>query len=128
MRPIILLVILIIVIVSVRIDLTSGTIPFQQSAGMEETGEMNDKYSDPPEELEEPEEPSSPLPYQEVIVEPGQTVYGVVQRLHGEELFNIPLHEVLEDFEALNPDISPHHLLAGETYKFPLYETEPPNS
>ncbi|PYZ94285.1 hypothetical protein CR194_01745 [Salipaludibacillus keqinensis] len=113
MRPIILLIILGIVLFSIRIDLTSGTIPSNQ---MEEPFNQQIHIED-----NEEESLANSLNYQEVIVEPGQTVYGIVQQLHESQSFNVSLHDVLYDFEKLNPEVSAHYLIAGEAYKFPIY-------
>lgn len=114
MRPLVLLVLFIIVLVSVRVDLTAGTIPQYDMTSGEQAEPSSTVH-------EEPEPPEEALTYQEVVVEPGQTVYSVVQKLHEPEPFTIPLHDVLVHFEQLNPGVSSHNLLAGEVYKFPVY-------
>lgn len=117
MRPIVLLIIFVIVAFCIQVDLTSGTIPISLS---ENEGIETDEVSSMEEEVQVPLD----LPYQMIIVEPGQTVYGIVQELHHQQSFAVPIHEVLEDFELLNPGVSAHQLLAHEQYKFPLYENE----
>lgn len=116
MRPIIILLIIVIVSISIRIDLTSGTIP---------------KYNNHPENNETTSEQEVPVDiselttpdFQKVMVESGQTVYGITQQLHEAEGFTKSIQEVLEDFEALNPNIAAHELFAGEIYKFPIYQS-----
>lgn len=112
MRPIIAILLIIIIAFAVRVDLTAGTIPTNLAQNNVEqnptSAEENDMIVD--------------MNNQVIIVETGQTVYGIVQELHEGQSFAIPIHEVLEDFEALNPGISAHQLIATEQYKFPLYE------
>ncbi|WP_416149353.1 hypothetical protein ACM26V_24405 [Salipaludibacillus sp. HK11] len=118
MRPIILLLIIITIAISVRIDLTTGTIPEKSTKEKSLQEELTENNEEMPLTI-------SPLPFQEVMVEPGQTVYGVTQQLHDASNFAIPLGDVLFDFESLNPGISADKLIAGEVYKFPLYEQTP---
>ncbi|RKL68708.1 hypothetical protein CR203_01250 [Salipaludibacillus neizhouensis] len=115
MRPIITILLIIIIGFCVRIDLTTGSIP----TTLPQTSPENDSVSN---EEESVVPPPVAIPNQVIIVEPGQTVYGIVQELHEGQPFAIPIHEVLEDFETLNPEISANQLIANEQYKFPLYK------
>ncbi|MDG5788766.1 hypothetical protein QA612_14940 [Evansella sp. AB-P1] len=110
MRPIIGLAIIILLIVSVYYDLSVGTIP--QSSASNLTNEIKET-----DDLQE----DKIVPYQEVIVEAGQTVYGIVQALHADQGISTPPHLVVEDFEALNPNTKAHEIIIGHSYRFPLY-------
>ncbi|WP_280768465.1 hypothetical protein [Salipaludibacillus daqingensis] len=117
MRPLVILIIIVIVSVSIRIDLTSGTIPDNFISSSPDQEIMKE-----PEEEDSEHPAMNPLAFQEVMVESGQTVYGITQKLHDSDSFNISVQEVLDDFEKLNPDTPAHELFADEIYKFPIYE------
>ncbi|MDX8359574.1 MULTISPECIES: LysM domain-containing protein [Bacillaceae] len=61
------------------------------------------------------------MEHQLVKVKRGDTVISIV-----EELYNGPIpvsmEQLLNDFEALNNNLKPEQLQAGQTYKFPLYD------
>ncbi|MCR6096746.1 hypothetical protein HXA31_04900 [Salipaludibacillus agaradhaerens] len=111
MRPLILLCLIIIIGISVRIDLSAGTIPEQQTQSKQHlnTAESTDHNNE------------NTLFYQEVIVEENQSVYSIVQQLHPSDTFALSVEQVLTDFEVLNPGVVPYQLSAGNAYKFPVY-------
>ncbi|MBU9712101.1 hypothetical protein [Evansella tamaricis] len=118
MRPLLVLIIAILVSVSAYYDLRNGTIPQVSSHNeidIEELEQMEETTDEPSNQVS--------LPYQEVIVESGHTVYGVVRALH-DDSFSIPPYKVVDDFEALNPQVEAHKILVGEIYRFPLYASE----
>ena len=118
MRPILVIVIILLFIMSTFYDLNIGTIPDRNNDGAIET----------PADVEETEPSQSQgelsLSYQEIIVESGHTVYGIVKALHEEDGFVIPPHMVVEDFEALNPKVEAHKILIGQAYRFPVYSID----
>lgn len=124
MRPIIILIIIIIVAISIRLDLTTGTIPQYNDDTIENT-EVNSEQEVSIDELEPKSATNTSPVFQEVMVESGQTVYGITQQLHGIDEFNVSIQEVSQDFEALNPNTVAHELMAGEVYKFPIYQNNP---
>ncbi|SDY53260.1 hypothetical protein SAMN05421736_102195 [Evansella caseinilytica] len=115
MRPILIVAITIFLGFSVYYDLNTGTIPHSTES---EPGSDTIPTDDRSEQDVSTGDIS--FPYQEVIVESGQTVYGIVKVLHDEE-FTVPAYEVIDDFEALNPHVNAHEILIGQTYRFPLY-------
>lgn len=118
MRPILVLALIILLSASAYYDLKVGTIPNASSFEINETSEAT--------EIEENTEERSgevSLPYEEILVEAGQTVYGIVKSIHEEHDLRLtrPPHIVVEDFEALNPNVQAHQIIIGHTYRFPLY-------
>ncbi|UTR14410.1 hypothetical protein MM221_17885 [Salipaludibacillus sp. LMS25] len=111
MRPLILLCLVIIIGISVRIDLSAGTIPDQKGQPKSHLNTTEDTAHN----IE------NTLFYQEVIVEENQSVYSIVQQLHPRETFALSVEQVLADFEVLNPGVTPYQLSAGNAYKFPVY-------
>ncbi len=61
-----------------------------------------------------------PIPYEEITVHPGETVLSVLERTHG--TLPVSIDQALQDFAALNPEIDPMMIEAGNSYKFPLYD------
>lgn len=120
MRPLLVLVIIILFIASAYYDLQVGTIPYNNPVDDKheneegDRNEINNETSDQETEVRE-------IPYVEVIVEAGQTVYEIVRKMNEENGFVESPHKVIADFEALNPNISAHEIIIGHTYRFPLY-------
>ncbi|MCR6110425.1 hypothetical protein HXA35_08785 [Bacillus sp. A301a_S52] len=111
MRPLILLCLIIIIGISVRIDLSAGTIPEQQIQSQQHLNTAENTAHN----IE------NTLFYQEVIVEENQSVYSIVQQLHPRDNFALSVEQVLADFEVLNPGVVPYQLSVGNVYKFPVY-------
>ncbi|UTR09390.1 hypothetical protein MM300_16000 [Evansella sp. LMS18] len=115
MRPVLVLAIIILFIISAYYDLNNGTIPdnhYESNNTTENTEEKKDEHP----------ENTSGQDYLEVIVEPGHTVYGIVRALHDTEL-TIPPYIVTEDFELLNPGTEAHRIQTGQAYRFPVYNS-----
>ena len=108
MRPLIVFIIIIIVAVSAYYDLQEGTIPHLNNENSESIESHND--SAPPQDKN----------FEEVKVEAGQTVYAIVQEVN-EGHFNKAPHQVIKDFETLNPQVSAHEIIIGHSYRFPIY-------
>ncbi|MFP7334123.1 hypothetical protein SFC23_12270 [Shouchella clausii] len=108
-------IVLVIVILGIHHDLTGGTFA-------EEKGTPPAPLAVQVEEVQGEDEPS--LPYQEVIIEPGQTVLSVVEHLHGRQV-DRPIESIIADFRELNEQMEPNALQVGGRYRFPLYDDEP---
>lgn len=121
MRPILVLVIVILLSASAYYDLKVGTIPNAASFEANEESVEQIETNDNTEETNV----NISLPYKEVNVKGGQTVYGIVKSLHEEQgiVLTRPPHIVVEDFEALNPNVEAHQIIIGHTYRFPMYTT-----
>lgn len=119
MRPLLILVIIVLFIVSAYYDLRVGTIPDNNT--VYENHELDVNENDEENEDLELMESNEPIPYIEVVVERGQTVYEIVRFINGENNFTEAPHKVIEDFEKLNPNVSAHDIIIGHTYRFPIY-------
>ncbi len=121
MRPILVLAIIIIFIASAYYDLNIGSIP-EQSSDITPESDLEVTETD---SLDVQADGDPALSYEEIIVEPGHTVYGIVQALHDHE--QVPLtvqaEQVVNDFEALNPEVGAHQIIVGEAYRFPIYKS-----
>lgn len=101
------LVVVIIVILAVRYDLTKGTIGNIEQTSTEETVTTE-----------------VPLPYFEHTVEPGDTLISIIERQTGRSL-PVAIEQVIKDFQQFNHGLPPNKIQIGEQYKFPLYERIP---
>ncbi|MFB4211831.1 hypothetical protein ACE1TH_07915 [Shouchella sp. JSM 1781072] len=110
MKRLVYLAIAIIVILGIQNDLTGSTLSnlVQQDDNTSEA-QTNQTEEDPP-----------PIPSQEVIIESGQTVLSIVERLHNGQV-DQSIQEILADFSVLNDGINPNEIQIGQTYRFPLY-------
>ncbi|MCM3596245.1 hypothetical protein M4D55_10715 [Metabacillus idriensis] len=61
-------------------------------------------------------------PYTEKKISQGETVLTIVEQLHKQ--FPVPIDQIRQDFEKLNPNVKADTIQVGKTYKFPLYEKE----
>lgn len=109
-------IVLIIVILGIHHDLTGGTFAEEKESSTPPT-----PLAVHVEEDQGEDEPS--LPYQEVIIEPGQTVLSVVEHLHGRQV-DRPIESIIADFRELNEQMEPNALQVGQRYRFPLYDGE----
>ncbi|GIN10625.1 hypothetical protein J26TS2_04920 [Shouchella clausii] len=116
MKRILFGIVLIIVILGIHHDLTGGTFAEEKESRTPPT-----PLTVQVEEDQGENEPS--LPYQEVIIEPGQTVLSVVEHLHGHQV-DRPIESIIADFRELNEQMEPNALQVGERYRFPLYNGE----
>ncbi|MBU9722459.1 MULTISPECIES: hypothetical protein [Bacillaceae] len=127
MRPLLVFIIIMVFIISAFYDLNVGTIPHSSNIHANEKTEETVDSTESIQGSSETDEQTGgqiSLPYQEVIVDSGQTVYGIVKALHEGKNFTVAPHTVVEDFEALNSDIVAHQILVGEVYRFPIYYEE----
>lgn len=60
------------------------------------------------------------IPYEEIVVLPGETVLSVLERING--TLPVSIEQALQDFTAINPSIDPMLIEAGKRYKFPVYK------
>lgn len=106
-------ILLLIIILGIRHDLTGGTLTEDESAHL----------APPPSHNQEPVTNTATIdePHQEVIIEPGQTVLSIVERLHGGQV-DISIDQILIDFKRLNIEVNPNALQIGKSYRFPLYQ------
>jgi hypothetical protein len=91
--------------VSVYVDLTSGTLPSSTISNAEEI-------------TIESAEPT--LPHYNAAVKPGQTLITIIEQKQGGSP-DVPISQLVDDFQKLNPGVSHERLQIGETYKFPSY-------
>ncbi|ARK29366.1 hypothetical protein [Halalkalibacter krulwichiae] len=108
--------IILVILYSTYYDLTIGTLP----NGLTEAAETNidemttESLSDESENLVQFE------PFQEVTIEPGQTVLSIVEHLH-EGPISASIQEIVFDFQELNDGLKPEDIQIGKTYLFPVY-------
>lgn len=62
---------------------------------------------------------SNEQPYQEIVVQQGETVLSVLERING--TLPVSIDEAMRDFQKLNPNVDPMHIEANKIYKFPVY-------
>ncbi|MED4127916.1 MULTISPECIES: hypothetical protein [Shouchella] len=108
MKRLLYIAIAIIVILGIQNDLTGSTLSAQLPTNDEASTKSGQE--DPP-----------PLPYQEVIIESGQTVLSIVEHLHDGQV-NHSIEDILADFSSLNDGTNPNAIQIGKTYRFPLYQ------
>lgn len=58
-------------------------------------------------------------PAVKVKVTPGATVMSIVE--HENPKLSVSIHQVVEDFEKLNPGVRAHDITIGKVYSFPVY-------
>lgn len=64
---------------------------------------------------------SSPeQPYEEIVVQQGETVLSVLERMNG--TLPVSIDEAIQDFQKLNPHVDPMNIEADTSYKFPIYK------
>jgi len=108
LKKFVALVVAIIVLYSVYYDLKIGTIPATTHAS----------------EVKTPQETTtakSTVPFQQKVVEPGDTVLTVVEQLEKGPI-SVPINKVIHDFQKLNNGIKPEEIQIGQEYKFPVYK------
>ncbi len=63
---------------------------------------------------------SNEQPYQEIVVQQGETVLSVLEKING--TLPVPIDKAIQDFQKLNPHVDPMNIEADKSYKFPVYE------
>lgn len=63
---------------------------------------------------------SEKQPYQEIVVQKGETVLSVLEKMNG--TLPVPIDEAIQDFQKLNPHVDPMNIEADKSYKFPVYD------
>lgn len=97
----------ILVFYVIYIDLTAGTLPASAPEKAASKAEAR-------------EQPQSEMPSFQAKVKPGETVISIVEnQLHGQ--LPVPISELIEDFQTLNPGKTPEKIQIGATYLFPDY-------
>ncbi|MDF2789681.1 MAG: hypothetical protein K0S80_2779 [Neobacillus sp.] len=91
----------------IYIDLTEGTLPQDETQKTEETVVTMTNIK------------SSANSF-EAEVEPGETLISIVEN-HIEKPLPVSIDELIEDFQNLNPGLSPEKIQIGSTYEFPDY-------
>lgn len=56
----------------------------------------------------------------QVRAQPGDTVLSITEELN-QQLPDLNIPQIIDDFKILNPNIEPHHLQNDTVYYFPLY-------
>ncbi|MCF6137931.1 LysM peptidoglycan-binding domain-containing protein [Pseudalkalibacillus berkeleyi] len=91
---------------SVYFDLKIGTLPAKNDAIP-----VNAAYSG---EINVPA-------YKEVVVQPGDTMLTIMERVHNGSL-PVSIDTAVKNFEELNPGTSAHAIKANQSYRFPLFQ------
>ncbi|GAF65924.1 hypothetical protein BTS2_2824 [Bacillus sp. TS-2] len=115
MKKLLILAFVIVTLTSLYYDLTIGTLP-----GKNDQVAVADDIQ--PEQAGSNELLQDPIPFQEVIVEPGYTVLSIVEHLHTGPI-PATIQEVIYDFKQLNNGTEPEHIQIGQSYYFPLYDS-----
>lgn len=62
---------------------------------------------------------SNEQPYEEIVVQQGETVLTVLERING--TLPVSIDQAMQDFRKLNPHVDPMNIEAEKSYKFPVY-------
>lgn len=92
-------------IISIYTDLTKGSLPANRHVQVEEVKEVKN--------------PTPGHPFYKATIMPGQTLLSIVEQKHGKA--PVPIKKMIEDFQKLNPGVTPEKLQIGEEYLFPIY-------
>lgn len=96
----------IIIVYVIYYDLTTGTF---HSITSPSTNEITAKSS------------NENIPYEVIEIKSGDTLLSVVEQLSTTS--SIPSSEqIINNFQTLNPNVSPTELSIGKSYKIPVYE------
>ncbi|MFS0775951.1 hypothetical protein ABC255_08090 [Neobacillus sp. 3P2-tot-E-2] len=91
----------------IYIDLTAGTLPQDETQKTEETVVTMTNIKSSADSFK-------------AEVEPGETLISIVEN-HIEKPLPVSIDELIEDFQNLNPGLSPEKIQIGSTYEFPDY-------
>jgi hypothetical protein len=91
----------------IYIDLTAGTLPQDEPQKLEQTVVTMSNVE-------------SSVNSFEAEVEPGETLISIVEN-HIKKPLPVSIEELIEDFQRLNPGLSPEKIQIGSTYEFPDY-------
>ncbi|MDQ1001492.1 hypothetical protein QFZ28_001892 [Neobacillus niacini] len=91
----------------IYIDLTAGTLPQDETQKPEQTVATMINVE-------------SSVDSFEAEVEPGETLISIVEN-HIKKPLPVSIDELIEDFQSLNPGLSPEKIQIGSTYEFPDY-------
>jgi hypothetical protein len=91
----------------IYIDLTAGTLPQGETQKPEESVATMTNIK-------------SSVDSFEAEVEPGETLISIVEN-HIKKPLPVSIDELIEDFQKLNPGLSPEKIQIGSTYEFPDY-------
>ncbi len=61
------------------------------------------------------------MPVVKIKVEAGDTILSVSEELNGENLNQIKIEDILDDFNSVNPNVTTIELTPGMYYYFPTY-------
>lgn len=86
-------------------DLTIGTLPANAKPILHKNAETEKTHS---------------LTYQKHLVKPGETVISIAEQLHKGSL-KVPIEQLINDFEELNPNVGVTKIQPGKTYFIPYY-------
>jgi hypothetical protein len=91
----------------IYIDLTAGTLPQDEPQKPEQTVVTMSNVE-------------SSVNSFEAEVEPGETLISIVEN-HIKKPLPVSIEGLIEDFQRLNPGLSPEKIQIGSTYEFPDY-------
>jgi hypothetical protein len=91
----------------IYIDLTAGTLPQGETQKPEESVATMTNIK-------------SSVDSFEAEVEPGETLISIVEN-HIKKPLPVSIDELIEDFQKLNPGLSPEKIQIGSSYEFPDY-------
>ncbi|MFJ5758032.1 hypothetical protein ACIQAA_02540 [Neobacillus sp. NPDC093182] len=91
----------------IYIDLTAGTLPKEETQKPEQTVATMTNINNSVDSFE-------------AEVEPGETLISIVES-HIKKPLPVSIDELIEDFQSLNPGLSPEKIQIGSTYEFPDY-------
>ncbi|KGM45305.1 LysM peptidoglycan-binding domain-containing protein [Neobacillus niacini] len=107
MKRIILFLFGLLTIYVIYIDLTAGTLPKQETQKPEQTVVTMTNVKEAEDSFE-------------AEVEPGETLISIVEN-HIKKPLPVSIDKLIEDFQSLNPGLSPEKIQIGSTYEFPDY-------
>ncbi|WP_062355823.1 hypothetical protein [Bacillus kwashiorkori] len=65
---------------------------------------------------------TSQIPYEEVQIQPGDTLLSIIDRKYGFPE-NHTIEKIIADFTKLNNGLMPEHMQPGKIYKIPIYDS-----
>lgn len=117
LKRILKIVIILLFIISIGRDLTTGTFP---AANISTANEHIEKAEEG-KQLEPIQKNSFRYKRLQHKVTAGETVLSIIEKLN-QNGPPVTIQQMLLDFSALNPDVDPHHIKTNNVYFFPVYQ------
>lgn len=57
-----------------------------------------------------------------IKVMPGETVLSILESLNGDNMYDMEINEIMDDFKEMNPNADPYELKPATVYYFPIYK------